>query len=42
MTLSGLALSMLAVTGVALWLLKRRNRQRISRQRQTALSGLPQ
>ena len=41
-TLSGLALSMLAVTGVALWLLKRRSRQRISRKRQTVLSGLPQ
>ncbi len=41
-TLSGLALSMLAVTGVAVWLLKRRNRRRISRQRQAALSGLPQ
>ncbi len=40
-TLSGLALSLLAVTGVALWLLKRRNRQRVSQQRQAALSGLP-
>ena len=41
-TLCGLALSLLALTGVALWLLKRRNRQRLSQQRQAALSGLPQ
>jgi uncharacterized iron-regulated membrane protein len=39
---TGLALSLLAVTGATLWSLKRRNRQRISQQRRAALSGLPQ
>ena len=42
MTVAELALSLLAVTGCAAWLLKRRNRQRTTRQRRAALSGLPQ
>ncbi len=38
-TLTGLLLSLLTVTGATLWLLRRRNRNRVARQRSAALQG---